>query len=151
MTKHAKMTAAEGPRSGTLNMRIDPKLKYLAEKLAKYQQRSLSNFIEGAIRRALTDVEHEEPNYGGGVPSPKEQKPMWGEGLWDDDEAKRFYNLATNYPRLLNPAQKGLWTLLSGSILKNHGKLSRELLVKYYNDPAIDRKHLTITDATEGK
>jgi len=143
MTKHAQLAASERMRSGTLNMRIDPKVKYLAEKLAKYQQRTLSNFIEGAVRRALTDVIHDEPNVGTTIPPKMPPAPMWGDGLWSDDEATRFFMLATAHPDLLNVSEMRLWTLLSGSMMKNYGKITLKRFVEYYNSPSIYKKHLS--------
>jgi len=131
MTKHAQLAASERMRSGTLNMRIDPKVKYLAEKLAKYQ------------RRALTDVIHDEPNVGTTIPPKMPPAPMWGDGLWSDDEATRFFMLATAHPDLLNVSEMRLWTLLSGSMMKNYGKITLKRFVEYYNSPSIYKKHLS--------
>jgi hypothetical protein len=138
MTKHMQTQGSERSRSGTLNMRINPKLKYLAEVLAKYQDRTLSNFIEAAITRALTDVDEDYGSHAQEAPL-----PMWGEGLWDDDEATRFFMLAVSYPELLNAAQARLWTLLTGAMMKNHQKITLKQFVAYYNSPSIDKKHLT--------
>lgn len=120
MTQHAQ----DRKRSDTLNMRIDPKVKYLAEKLARYQDKTLSTFIENAVRRALTDVTEDEPT---------EQAPMWGEGLWSEDEATRLFMLAVSYPSLLTDAQTKLWTLLSGSLIKDHGKFTLTKFKEYYD------------------
>jgi hypothetical protein len=127
MTKHAKLTEEGRNRSDTLNMRLDPKLKYLATIAAKYQDRSLSNFIEEAIRRALmpdgVDAYDDQPP----------ALPLWGEGLWDENESVRLFFLATNYPNLLGPSDSKLWTLLSGELMRDHGKITLKRFVESYN------------------
>ena len=97
-----KKTKFESHRYDTLNMRIDPKLKYLAEIAARDQLRTLSSFVELAIRRALTpEVMREEPGYGTQF---KTEKPtiLWGEGFWDIDYADRLFLLATGRQDLLH-------------------------------------------------
>lgn len=144
MTSHAKLAEAGRNRSDTLNMRLDPKLKYLATMAAKYQDRTLSNFIEEAIKRAL------QPGGVNAYDGPPAELPLWGEGLWDEDEATRFYLLATVQPGLLNGPQARLWALLSGSLMKNFGKITLKRFVEYYNSPVIDKKHLQVESAEGG-
>jgi hypothetical protein len=51
-------------------------------------------------------------------------------------------------PTLMNPSQNKLVTLLFGSILKNHGKITLSKFIEYYNHPSIDKKHLVVTPPT---
>ena len=136
-------------RSETLNMRIDPKLKYLAEIKARFEGKSLSHLIEGAMREYLRDPSWtpSESTSHASVPLP-ELSPLWQEGLWDEDEATRLFLLAVTDATLLKPAQQRLWTLLSGSILHNKRELSLSTFREYYNSPEIDKAHL---DADESE
>lgn len=136
MTKAAKNMGSDRSRSGTLNMRIDPKLKYLADLAAKYTDRSLSHFIEDAIKQALAPERITSDEV-------LSELPLWGEGLWDEDEATRLFMLATMRPTLLNLPKMRLWTMLSGAMVKNDGKITLKRFVEWYNSPVIDKKHLT--------
>jgi predicted HicB family RNase H-like nuclease len=50
-----KMTEAEQamPRSITVGVRLDPKVRYLAELAARKQRRSLSSFIEWVVQESF--------------------------------------------------------------------------------------------------
>src|SRR5438445_7943906 len=82
-------------RSETVTVRLDPKLRYLAELAARKQRRTVSSFIEWAIEAALDQVFIREWPDGG--------KTISGasEALWDVDEADRFAKLALSYPEML--------------------------------------------------
>ena len=83
----AKLTKTE-----IVTVRVDPKIKYLAELAARRQRRSLSSFIEWAILESL-DVMNS---------SGRTEEVNIDNSLWDIDEADRFILLATECNELLN-------------------------------------------------
>src|SRR2546429_9201408 len=88
-------------RSETVTVRLDPKLRYLADLAARKQRRTLSSFIEGAIERALAEVKLS------GTSTVVEEAP----GLWDVDEADRFVKLAFYDESLLTYDEQVIWKL----------------------------------------
>lgn len=89
-------------------MRLDPKLKYLAELAARKQRRSLANFVEWAIEDVLTRVAVQE-----GASFHSDSSVTFAEAdLWDVDEATRFARLAIRYPELLTYDEQLLWKLV---------------------------------------
>jgi hypothetical protein len=135
-----KKAKLERQRSETLNMRIDPKLKYLAELGAREQQRSLSSFIERAIRRALTPTVMNEDEPTAGVESTKPAPVLWNEGFWDVDEADRFFLLATCRHDLLTIPEQRLWKLFNLGIPGR--TVTIEQFREFWNSPSIDTAHL---------
>ena len=93
-------------RSETVTVRLDPKLRYLAELAARKQRRTLSSFVEWAIEHALNDVELID-TLGHGVSIGSQ-----AEALWDVDEADRFADLALRYPDMLNHVEQVVWKTL---------------------------------------
>ncbi len=100
-------------RSETVTVRLDPKLRYLAELAARIQRRTVSSYIEWAVEESLSNVHlrHEE---GG---SRDDYRPAlsiesMAEGLWDVDEADRLIKLATQFPELLTHEEQVLWKLI---------------------------------------
>ncbi len=93
-------------RSEITTVRLDPKLRYLAELAARKQRRTLSSFVEWAIEDSLARFSIKE----------------WGEGaitlisqaeqLWDVDEADRLARLALNFPELLTHDEQVVWKLV---------------------------------------
>jgi hypothetical protein len=92
-------------RSEVVTVRLDPKLRYLADLAARKQRRTVSSFIEWAIERGLDSVH---------LSSVNNAETVWGESdsLWDVDEVDRFVNLALRYPELLNHDEQVLWKLI---------------------------------------
>ena len=100
MAEKNRKAKAGGPRTEVFAMRLDPKLKYLAEIAARKQRRSLANFIEWSLEQALGEVKlvkSEELNgqYNRSVLDEANK-------LWDLEPSDRFIKLAENYPDLLN-------------------------------------------------
>jgi len=89
-------------RSETVTVRLDPKLRYLAELAARRQRRTVSSYIEWAIEESLNRVLICEGK------SIADTAPT----LWDVDEADRFAKLALNYPDLLTHGEQVLWKLI---------------------------------------
>ena len=107
MAEKNRKARAGGPRTEVFAMRLDPKLKYLAEIAARKQRRSLANFIEWSLEQALGAVklvESEEFNgqYSRSVLDEANQ-------LWDLEPSDRFIKLAENYPDLLNYEEQLIW------------------------------------------
>lgn len=85
-------------RSITVGVRLDPRLHYLAELAARKQRRSLSSFLEWAVKERL--------------------KEMWklaeeADRLWHPNKAERFARLAARYPELLTYQEEVIWKRFS--------------------------------------
>ena len=87
-------------RSETVTVRLDPKLRYLAELCARKHRRTLSSFIEWAIDETLK----REEVWGGNTFEKK------AEELWDVREANRVLILAFDYPYLMTHEEQVLTT-----------------------------------------
>jgi hypothetical protein len=101
-------------RSETVTVRLDPKLRYLAELAARLHRRTLSSYIEWAIKASL-DAEVVRPT---NLPSMHASDHTIGneaEYLWDVDEADRFAKLALRYPHLLTHEEQVRWKLIRES------------------------------------
>ena len=128
-------------RSDTLNMRIDPKLKYLATLGARELDLTLSRFIERAIERALT-VEAMQNEVIRSI------MPLYNEGFWNEVESDRFFLLAVSRHDLLTPSEQRLWKLFTMNYI---GKtFTPGDFREFWNNPMIDTKHLA-ADGEEGE
>ena len=95
-------------RSQIVSVRLDPRLKYLAELAARRQRRPLSSYVEWAIERSLS---HVEPDPDSMSNQPETFADVASE-LWDVDECDRFAKLALSYPDLLDHEEQRLWKLI---------------------------------------
>ena len=114
-----KPKAGESKRkSEVVTVRLDPKLKYLAELAARRQRRTLSSFIEWAIEDSLSRVHPAYIDQGEATPTFAENASL----LWDVDEPDRFAKLALNYPDLLDHEEQRIWKLVSecGLLWRGH-------------------------------
>ncbi len=118
-------------RTETVTVRLDPKLRYLAELAARKQRRTLSSYIEWAIEDSLKSVVlHLASGYNN-----DESLSVADEAarLWDVDEAERFVRLAINYPDLLTHQDQEIWKLVQDSLLllpaqgRRNGRVSWDL------------------------
>lgn len=108
-------------RSETVTVRLDPKLRYLAELAARKQRRTLSSFIEWAVEDSLRQVLlYQGTGYGN-----NESLSVADEAgkLWDVDDAERFARLAITYPELLTHQEQEVWKLLNDCQLLLPAKL----------------------------
>lgn len=106
------------PKTEVFALRLDPKLKYLAEIAARSQRRSLANFVVCAIAQSLRDVPMaNEP----GAPSIADI----GSKLWDIDPATRLEYLAENYPDLLTYDERLAWGNHAPAECGRRGKIER--------------------------
>lgn len=103
-----KSGGAKLSRSETVTVRLDPKLRYLAELAGLKHRRTLSSFIEWAVEQTLRGVylRHSDNAFEGGDLASE------AESLWDVDEADRFAKLAMRYPELLNHEEQKRWKLI---------------------------------------
>ena len=95
-------------KSEVVTVRLDPRLKYLAELAARRQRRPLSSYIEWAIAGSLDRVE-------AGI-DPRQTESITfadeADALWDVDERDRFVKLALRYPDLLDLEEQRRWKLI---------------------------------------
>lgn len=99
---------AKTSRSETVTVRLEPKLRYLAELAGRKQRRTLSSFIEWAIQETLGRVDIDE----GGPHHQSESIAEASSRLWDVDEQDRFAKLAMHFPELLTHDEQVLWKLV---------------------------------------
>jgi len=94
-------------RSETLTVRLDPKLRYLAELAGRKQRRTLSSFVEWAIEDSLSRIP---------IDATFEGEPIMmsdvARSLWDIEESDRFAKLGIRYPDLLNHEEAMLWKII---------------------------------------
>lgn len=107
MAEKNRKAKVGGPRTEVFAMRLDPKLKYLAEIAARKQRRSLANFIEWSLEQALSAVKLVESEEFNG----KYSRSILDEAnkLWDLEPSDRLIKLAENYPDLLNYEEQLIW------------------------------------------
>ncbi len=94
-------------RSETVTVRLDPKLRYLAELAARKQRRTLSSYVEWAIEASLERVDLADSGNG-----PAVTVSDGAAQLWDVEEPDRFGKLALRYPELLTHHEQTVWKLL---------------------------------------
>lgn len=107
MTEQRRKPKPAGPRTEVFAMRLDPKLKYLAEIAARKQRRSLANFIEWALEQALAKVKL----VGSDDFLAQNDRSVFEEAnkLWDLEPSDRLIKLAENYPNLLTYDEQIIW------------------------------------------
>jgi hypothetical protein len=113
---------AKNAKANMLSLRLAPKLRYLAELQAREQHRTMTNFIEWAIKEALRNGD-----------SPH----LLNEGLWDVEHADRFILLASARPDLLNEHEQKIWKFISNDSKlfdKKKQRFNRELLRLSWDD-----------------
>lgn len=100
-------------RSETVTVRLDPQLHYLAGLAARKHRRTLSSFIEWAVKNSFEDVEmYHGSGYNG---DDSETLKDVESRLWDVDPAERFARLAILYPDLLTHEEQERWKMLMDS------------------------------------
>ncbi len=126
MVRQRKSGGSKLSRSQTVTVRLDPKLRYLAELAARKQRRTLSSFIEWAIDNSLTSVllvDHQVSN---------KERPLkeMAENLWDVDEAYRLVQLGLTCPELLDFHEQHQWKVIceTPSFRRKDGKLEKQAI-----------------------
>lgn len=97
-------------RSETVTVRLDPKLRYLAELAALKHRRTLSSFIEWAVEESLKTMTIDEGDDEARVPS--STLAEHARYLWDVEDADRFAKLALRFPELLTHEEQKRWKLI---------------------------------------
>lgn len=107
MTEKKRKPKAAGPRTEVFALRLDPKLKYLAEIAARKQRRSLANFVEWSLDEALANVKLDETGDFNG----QYDRSVRDESnkLWDLEPSDRLIKLAESYPDLLTYEEQLIW------------------------------------------
>jgi len=118
--KKRKSGGGKLARSETVTVRLDPKLRYLAELAARKQRRTVSSFIEWAIEDALKRIPISEGQ--------SSERTIHDEALtlWDVDDADRFARLALYFPDLLTHDEQVLWKLIKENGYLWRGKFDSE-------------------------
>jgi hypothetical protein len=98
-----------GKRSEIVTVRLDPKLKYLAELAARKQRRPLSSYIEWAVERSLAEVILRE-EWNEEKVAVRDAERIYN--LWDLDEPDRVIRLALYFPDLLTHDEQLVWKLV---------------------------------------
>ena len=98
-------------RSETVTVRLDPKLRYLAELASRKQRRTVSSFIEWAIEDSLQRIiiHTRDPEVNGDCDISIADHAWY---LWDVDDPDRFVKLASRYQELLTHDEQVLWKLI---------------------------------------
>lgn len=174
MTDQEKRKGGGGKlaRSETVTVRLDPKLRYLAELAARKQRRTLSSYIEWAIEDSLKAVVLRQ---GTGYDGDADVSVADEVGrLWDVDQAERFVRLAISYPELMTHEEQEVWKLLQDSQVlqpaqsRRSGRVTWDIaaledqvfpavrrfwpsLMAAYADAKLDAQHLTIRWVEETK
>ncbi|MDH4459330.1 MAG: hypothetical protein QE272_11555 [Nevskia sp.] len=107
-------------RSETVTVRLDPRLRYLAELASLKHRRTLSSFIEWAVEETLKSVVIDDGDPETGEEPTTVAQAGWS--LWDVDEADRFAKLALRYPELLTHEEQKRWKLIreNGSLWRGN-------------------------------
>lgn len=100
------MSKPKQPRKEVTSLRLEPKIKYLAEIAARQQRRSLTNYIEWALEESLKTVNIGDIAFERSVYELSDH-------LWDLSEAKRFIRLATYRNDLLTYEEQKLWGVIT--------------------------------------
>ncbi|MDR5777364.1 MULTISPECIES: hypothetical protein [unclassified Caballeronia] len=116
---------AKTSRSETVTVRLEPRLRYLAELAGRKQRRTLSSFIEWAILESLERVNIDD----GGPNHNSESIAEASSRLWDVDEEDRFAKLALHFPELLTHDEQVLWKLVKENGYLWKGRYARPNLV----------------------
>ena len=99
-------------RSETVTVRLDPKLRYLAELAARLHRRTLSSYIEWAVKESLEEEPLRPVHLAPGLIASDRTIGSEAEYLWDVDDADRFAKLALRYPHLLSHEEQVRWKLI---------------------------------------
>ena len=135
MAEKNRKAKAGVPRSEVFALRLDPKLKYLAEIAARKQRRSLANFVEWAIEEALKGVPLAEADINGNRPTVANMATQ----LWALNEPERLRNLATHYPELLSYDEQLVWRVINEHSAYDEAteEISRFVREKIFDDKLI--------------
>ncbi len=139
MTDSKRATAPRSlSKSEIVTIRLDPKLRYLAEIAARRQRRSLSSYIEWAIGESLDQVVLKA--FEGYGDDSKISVADESERLWDVDESERFVKLAISYPELLTHDEQERWKMICDSGILGEARSRDRGGVVTWNIPMLEDK-----------
>ncbi len=130
-----RKSGAKLSRSEIVTVRLDPKLRYLAELASRKLRRTVSSFIEWSVEKSLQDVTVGQGNEYAETIFEKSSL------LWDVNEADRLVVLAQNYPHLLNHQEQLLWKLIHDFSIYNP---TTKRLSRFYDE---NQPHLPLIRA----
>lgn len=104
----AKRRGSKPVRTETVTVRLDPRLRYLAEIAARKQHRTLSSFIEWAVEESLGKVCLVRGTAQTGDISVLDAAPQ----LWSVDDVERILRLGLLYPDLQDHDEQRVMNLL---------------------------------------
>ena len=107
-------------RSEIVTVRLDPRLKYLAEIAARKQRRPLSGYIEWAVEQSLLTAPIRDFQDGDSTVWEADRQAA----LWDIEESVRVASLALRFPELLTYEEQLIWRLVSNCGLFWRGDFS---------------------------
>lgn len=123
-------------RSEIIQARLSPRIRFMAELMARHQRRTLSSLIEHLVEAAsqsymLPLVVSEEAQIRQDLFSEYQFQNVplaeAGNRLWSVDEADRFAALALFVPHLLTPSEARVWQLIRDTpYFWNHFKIRLE-------------------------
>ncbi len=126
-------------RSETVSIRLDQKLRYLAELAARKQRRTLSSYVEWAIDDSLSRIVIWEGEEYPGGPLTRTTIRDVADGLWDVVPADRFAKLALRYPFMLDHTEQIVWKCVTENGAFWRGWFHRQT---HYFVWQIDEEHL---------
>jgi len=100
--KKRKSGGAKLARTETVTVRLDERLRYLAELAARKQRRTTSSFVEWAIQDSLERTVLKPAS----AHEPAQTVASEASTLWDVDASGRFLKLAAYFPELLTHAEQ---------------------------------------------
>lgn len=103
-----KATTTASGKTESLTVRLDPKIRYGLELLARKQRRTLSSVVEWALHKAIYDKTEGLYDEQGGDANLLDF-------LWDVEEADRHYHMAIIRPALQNFEEERLVKLIAES------------------------------------
>lgn len=126
MAMKAKKKGAGGKlnRSEIVQTRLNAKLRFAAEIMARYERRTVSSLLEGLLEQAMKNYvisamisEKAQANLyleGTGTPQRIQLKALLDE-IWSVEEADRFASFAMCLPDLLTEEEERLWHLIAST------------------------------------
>jgi hypothetical protein len=105
-----KAKASSQGKAESITVRLDPKIRYGLELLARKQRRTLSSVVEWALHQAIDNPE------SGLIETGTDGNPYnLLTTLWDVEEADRLYHIVTLRPNLLNFEEEKLTKIIRES------------------------------------
>ena len=114
-------------RTEIISVRLNPRLRHLAEIAARKHRRALSNFIEWAIEEILKQIPLCADGDGNNLTIEQAASSMWS--VYEPD---RFVKLAFRFPELLTHEEQILWALIRENSLLWRMKRVRRGTLLYF-------------------